>query len=91
MYNGFKFLMSYYGDECYIDCYVPIDKINLNGLVNVLASKDNVNTIIITDLHCCVIVEYHVKEDCFSLIPKNIKERKFAYELRDLYKRCKKN
>ena len=87
-YDGF--IISWYGGECYVDCICPIETIKPTKIVDALKYRDNVETIIISDSRLRVIAEYHVNEDCFSFIPKNLKERKLAYELRKLYKRYKK-
>ena len=84
------FIISWYGDECYVDCIHPIDTINPTKIVDSVRYKDKLESIIISDSKLRVIAEYHVIEDCFSFIPKNKTERKLAYELRKLYKRHKK-
>ena len=87
-YDGF--IISWYGSECYVDCIFPIDTINPTKIIDSLRYKDNLETIIISDSKLRVIAEYHVSEDCFSFIPKNLQERKLAYDIRELYKRYKK-
>lgn len=87
-YDGF--IISWYGGECYVDCICPIETIKPNKIVDALKYRDNVETIIISDSKLRVIAEYHVIEDCFSFIPKNSKERKLAYDVRNIYKRYKK-
>ena len=87
-YDGF--IISWYGGECYVDCICPIDTINPTKVVDSLRYKNKLETIILSDSKLRVIAEYHVIEDCFSFIPKNSKERKLAYDVRNIYKRYKK-
>ena len=81
------FLVSYYGEQYYVDIVKDISTISLQDIIYYV--KENTTTIIVS-YNDCIITEYYCEHDCFAFIPKNEYERMFAYELRKLYKRHKK-
>ena len=82
------FLVSWYGDECVIDVVRDISTISIYDIVNAIRYREiRVITVLYNDK---VLTEYHCKYDCFAFRNKNISERKWSYELRNLYKRYKK-
>lgn len=81
------FLVSWYGDECTIDIVCDITSISIENIVHVISYRE-IHTIIVY-YHDKVLTEYNCKIDCFYFRNHNIQERKWAYELRNLYKRHK--
>lgn len=81
------FLVSWYGDECAVDIVRDITTISIIDIVHAITYRDiQVITVL---YHDKVLTEYHCKCDCFYFRNHNIQERKWAYELRELYKRHK--
>ena len=82
------FLVSWYGDECVVDIMRNIPTISITDIVRAISYREiRVITVLYNDK---VLTEYQCKYDCFAFRNKNISERKWAYELRNIYKRHKK-
>ena len=82
------FTVSWYGDECYIDIIRDISTISILDIIKSITYRDI--RIITVLYHGVVITDYNCEFDCFYFINSNIKERKWSYDLRELYKRHKK-
>ena len=81
------FLVSWYGDECVIDIVRDITSISIKDIVNAITYREIQNITVF--YHDKVLTEYNCNIDCFYFRNRNIQERKWAYELRNLYKRHK--
>lgn len=81
------FVVSWYGDECVVDIMRDITTISITDILNAITYREIRLMIVI--YHDKVLTEYHCDYDCFSFRNKNIQERKWVYELRNLYKRHK--
>ena len=82
------FTVSWYGDECVIDIIRDISTISILDIIKSITYRDI--RIITVLYHGVVITDYNCEFDCFYFINSNIKERKWSYDLRELYKRHKK-
>lgn len=81
------FMVSWYGDECVVDIMRDITTISITDILNAITYREIRLMIVI--YHDKVLTEYYCDYDYFSFRNKNIQERKWAYELRNLYKRHK--
>lgn len=82
------FTVSWYGDECVIDIIRDISTISILKIIKFITYRDI--RIITVLYHGVVITDYNCEFDCFYFINSNIQERKWSYDLRELYKRHKK-
>lgn len=81
------FLVSWYGDECFVDIMRDISTISIKDIVNAIKYREiQVLTVL---YHDKVLTDYNCKYDCFYFRNRNLQERKWVYELRNLYKRYK--
>lgn len=81
------FLISWYGDKCVVDIMRDISTIFITDIVKSILYREI--RVLVVLYHDKVLTEYHCKYDCFYFRNKKIQERKWAYELRNLYKRYK--
>ena len=81
------FTVSWYGDECVIDIIRDISTISILDIIKSITYRDI--RIITVQYHGVVITDYNCEFDCFYFTNSNIKERKWSYDLRELFKRYK--